>query len=190
MFLNLLTTLLLSAHAQPAMTSVDFIKKNAVPLQALEVPPTLISSLENKKLYLIGEGHGTKEYPEYAGAIAEAASKKYSVAMGLEFPSDIQSTIDQYLVSGDEKLLRGTEFFKNSSYHSGRGSQAMVALLRKLRSLKIPVLCFDIAQSWSGRDRDTAMAKNIFNFITSHPGTLLITYSGNVHSRLNNGFPG
>lgn len=187
MILAFLLTFLMNGHAEP---TDSYIQQNAVKIRDLSVPAQLLKNLEGKDLLLIGEQHGTNEYPEYAGAIVEALSKKQLVALGLEFPKDIQPAIDQFLATGNEDLLHATGFFKDPNYHSGRGSIAMVALLKKMRALQIPVFCYDIADGAPFTARDTDMAANIVDYINAHPGKMVITYSGNVHSRLTNGFPG
>lgn len=174
-------------HAEPTDT---YIQKNAVKISDLAVPKQLLKNLKDKELLLIGEQHGATEYPAYAGAVVEALSKNQPVALGLEFPKDIQPVIDQFLQTGDENLLHATAFFQDPVYHSGRGSHAMVALLKKMRALHIPVFCYDIANGNAYAARDTEMAKNILEYKNAHPDTMIVTYSGNVHSRLINGFPG
>jgi hypothetical protein len=177
----------MNGHAEP---TDSYIQQNAVKFSDVSVPKQLLKNLEGKELLLIGEQHGTSEFPEYAGSIVEALSENQPVALGVEFPKDLQPVIDQFLATGDESLLHATHFFQDSNYHSGRGSVAMVALLKKMRSLHLPVFCFDIADGAPYTTRDTDMAANILEYMNAHPGTMIVTYSGNVHSRLMNGFPG
>lgn len=187
MILAFLITFLMNSHAEPTDA---YIQQNAVQFQDLAVPPQLLKNLEGKELLLIGEQHGTMEFPEYAGSIVEALSQSRPVALGVEFPKDLQPVINQFLATGDESLLHATHFFQDPNFHSGRGSIAMVALLKKMRALQIPVFCFDIAEGAPFSTRDTDMAANVLEFINAHPGTTVVTYSGNVHARLINGFPG
>ena len=187
MILAFLIAFLMNGHAEPTDA---YIQQNAVKFANLEIPKQLLKNLEGKELLLLGEQHGTNEFPAYAGSIVEAPSKTQPVALGVEFPKDLQPVIDQFLATGDENLLRATRFFQDANFHSGRGSIAMVELLKKMRSLHLSVFCFDIPEGSPYATRDTDMAANVLEYMNAHPGTLVVTYSGNVHARLVNGFPG
>jgi uncharacterized iron-regulated protein len=178
-----------------AETSVEYIRSNAHEFKNTEIPSSLLASIENKNLILIGEQHGTNEMPEYTFKLVEALAQNHDLALGLEFPIDTQKEIDQFLKTGDEKILSGIDFFKDAEFHSGRGSDAMIRFLKNLRFLpKVKVFCFDIPTPLANGntpvlDRDTKMAKNVLNFIKKNPRLKIVTFSGNIHSRLSVGTP-
>ncbi|PTL81171.1 ChaN family lipoprotein [Vitiosangium sp. GDMCC 1.1324] len=190
---SLLAMLIFPTFAR-AETPAEHIKSNAREFKNLDVSPALLGSIENHKLILLGESHGTNEMPDYAFKIIEAMAQKHDVAIGLEFPTDIQGQIDSFLKTGDEKVLAALDFFQDANYHSGRGSEAMVRLLKNIRTLpRAKVFCFDIPKPQKGQavsnDRDTKMAMTILDFIKKNPSRTVITFSGNLHSRLTVGTP-
>ncbi len=83
----------------------------------------------DRRLILLGETHGTNEMPELTGELVNQLSHDYRVNVGIEYPSDMQRAVDQFMATGNESVLLATKFFQNPSYHSGRGSRAMVAFL-------------------------------------------------------------
>lgn len=176
-----------------AETSVEYIKANAQEFKNTEIPSSLLNKLDDKKLILIGELHGTNEMPDSTFKMVEKLAQNHEVAFGLEFPIDTQGKIDQFLKTGDEKILSNLEFFKDAEFHSGRGSDAMVKLLKNLRTLpKVKVFCFDIPMSLATGDtpildRDTKMAENVLHFMKKNSHLKVVTFSGNLHSRLTSG---
>lgn len=179
-----------------AQTSVDYIRSHAQPLQDLEVPDALAASLSGARVVLFGEMHGTQEMPAYTFSVARRLAHEHSVALGFEFPVDLQKDIDTFLKTGDERILARLDFFQDVQYHSGRGSRMMIQLLRDLRKFpQIKIFCFDITTAQHQdptnlSQRDTMMAQNILNFWKRNQNRMLVTLSGNIHSRLTNGFPG
>ncbi|MBJ6759802.1 hypothetical protein JGU66_03445 [Myxococcaceae bacterium JPH2] len=169
----------------------EYIKTHAQEFKGLDVPSALLGAIDNHRLVLIGESHGIEELPEYVFQITQAVAAKREVALGLEFPRDIQESVQAFLKTGDEKLLASTAFFQDANYHSGRGSASMVRLLTNLRRLpNVQVFCFDEPRSGERvTERDTKMARNILDFTTAHPERTVLVFTGNIHSRLTVGTP-
>ena len=185
--------LVFSLQVSLASTTNEYIKINSVEFKDNEISPTLISAIENKQLILIGESHGTNEMPDFTYSLVKVLAEKHEIALGLEFPIEIQEPIDAFMASGDEKVLADILFFKDANFHSGRGSEAMIRMLKNVRTIKkLKVFCFDSAEpnftSPSPVERDTRMAMNILGFIKANPNKKIITYSGNIHSRLTPGY--
>jgi hypothetical protein len=169
----------------------EYIKANAVEFHGVDVPQTLVEAFDQKKLVLIGEDHGITELPEYALQIVKAQAAKRPVALGLEFPKSVEADIKKFIHSNDPAILRKLSFFKDANSHSGRGSEAMVKMLRELGSIPgLDVFCFDVELSDYNTERDTKMALNILSYLALHPDRQLLTYSGNLHSRLTTGHMG
>jgi len=172
-----------------ATTPSDYIKTHAVNISD-SLPPQLISAIDGKRLVLVGEVHGTNELPELVLQVITKLAEKKSLLVGLEFPTEIQPQIDQFMKTGDLNILRETRFFQDAEYHSGRGSVAMVNLLGSLRNLPgVSVFCFDIPYNFNGNNRDTEMAKNILAIAAQHPDQSILIFTGNIHSRLTPGVP-
>ena len=121
---------------------------------------------------------------------SKLSQKNEKIILGLEFPRSLQTKIDRFLATGDESLLRSEEFFTNALFHSGRGSLAMIELLKSLRAVpNIKVLCFDVEADGYNADRDTEMAENVLRILNEFPQRKAVIYTGNLHSRLSNGTP-
>jgi hypothetical protein len=127
-----------------------------------------------------GEMHGTEESPKFVGDVACTVARYDRVQLGLEIPQLEQLRINSYLMNGDRKALLEGAFWKGQD---GRASNAMVALLDRIRDLrlrgaKIEVVTYDITDEL---DRDLAMANAVL--AARDEGATWIGLSGNVHSR-------
>ncbi len=187
----LVSALIFLSSVCSAATSAEYIRTHSVEISNMELPGRLLEVFQGKRLVLLGENHGTVEMPKFVGRIVGALKDEgKSVALGLEFPKEIQPQLEQFLKTGDEKILKRLSFFQDADYHSGRGSKAMVALLQAIRGISsVSVFCFDIPFGAPGEDRDTEMARNVWAYLENNPGKQIITFSGNLHSRLVSGIP-
>lgn len=167
-----------------AATPVDYIRANAIEFTE-ELPQALYANLATKDLVIIGEMHGTQEQPKRTFQIINELAKAQPLLVGLEFPINTQPELDRYFATGDENILRGIYFFQEPRYHSGRGSLAMIELMRNLRAFKnVKVFAFDVPDDFRGNDRDTQMAKNVLNIIAQNGNQKMLVYTGNIHSSL------
>ncbi len=187
---SILTLMVIVANpVAQAATSSEYIEKHAVNIPG-SLPPQLFSAIDGKRLVLLGEVHGTNELPGLGLQVITKLAEKKPLLVGLEFPMEIQPQIDQFMKTGDVKILKGTKFFTDAEYHSGRGSVAMVNLLVSLRDLPlVSVFCFDIPFGFNGHNRDTEMARNILAIASQQPDQSILIYTGNIHSRLTPGAP-
>lgn len=141
---------------------------------------------------LLGEVHGTREIPALAGTLAcHAASMGAPVVVALELPREEQPAVDAYLESdgGQEArlaLMQGT--FWRRPYQDGRGSEAVVALVERLRvwrqrdGLEVSVLAYDAPGQ--GNVRAEALARRLrWGRMRVPDGTLLVLV-GNVQARV------
>ncbi len=170
-----------SKTCEPKETNIERIRSLAVRIDSKEKFPSGVREfLEEKKIILIGEIHGTQEVPELFGNIvATIASEKVKTLVVLEINQTSQSAIDAFLKTRKDAILARDVFFSRK-YQDGRSSKAMVGLLRRLSKLpNVTVLCLDppiaVAQ-----ERDTGMASFINSKMNSYDHTLIL--SGNVHS--------
>ena len=175
-----------SENCQPTETNIQRIQSLAIPFdlkkpfvrQFFGIPDFFVM----KKVILVGEMHGTKTVPElFANIVAAVADKKTKTLAVLEITQSSQTSIDEFLKTNDEAVLRKEPFFTRD-FQDGRSSKAMVQLLKKLSKLpNTTVLCMDPAEgSMSGQHRDTGMAAFINAKRIGYDHTIVL--SGNIHS--------
>ena len=84
--------------------------------------------LAGPRLTLVGELHGTREAPAAMLALAEAASERGPVRVGLELPVEEQAHLDRFFGDGDRAQLLAGDFWSRG-LRDGRNSEAMADLL-------------------------------------------------------------
>ena len=95
------------------------------------------------RVLLIGELHGTYEFPALvAGIAASAATKGLGILVGLEIPRSEQGRIDRFLGSdgSPDAIASMTEspfWHRPKEWDDGRSSIAMLNLLCTLRALGV-----------------------------------------------------
>lgn len=184
-----------SDTCEPKETNIDRIRSLAIPFHLNRPLPGGILGIRDflgsKKVILVGEIHGTRTVPELFGNIvASLASNKERTLVILEINQSSQSSIDEFVKTGDERALKKDPFFSRD-YQDGRSSRAMVDLIRKLSTLSnVIILCMDPmngTQSMTGQARDTGMATFINSNRVGFDRVLVL--SGNIHSRTTLGTP-
>jgi len=146
---------------------------------------------------LLGERHGTAEIPAlFADLVCDAASRHQgqTVLVGLELPVSTQPAID-LLLDGPEKdagtrALLAHSFWQQDT-QDGRTSQAMLALLERLRTyraqgMRLAVRAID---SNTGQDRDAFMAGTLSEAIATVRPAQTMVLVGDLHSRIIKGYP-
>jgi hypothetical protein len=166
--------------------------------RAVEAAAELLHwAAEGHRAVLIGEVHGTQEIPGLAGELAALLAADAPVLVGLEIVDGEQARIDAFLRSdgGPEDraaLLSGA--FWGRDRQDGRSSEAMLALLERLRSLRaggnvVQVLAFDVAEVAEG-DREARSAGRIRHAFQSAEGHLLVVVAGNYRASTEMGAQG
>jgi hypothetical protein len=140
---------------------------------------------------LVGEIHGTKEGPAAVANVAcVAVEEDLKVTVGLEIPQSENNRVQRYLESDgkltDEVELLAGDFWQRDD-QDGRSSRAMLRLIEALRKLRarsgrLEVVVLDNPIAPQGRD--LFMAQWLKLVIADAPGRLLVTLTGNLHSRL------
>ncbi len=172
-----------------ALAVLVALKAQAAPLRAMppsrlaDVVSRTVAAARGKKVILIGEGHGTVEIPEFTAELVAALKKSRRVALALEIPVENQADVDRF-AAGKDGALSDSKFFKED--RDGRSSQAEAALIRRAGP---PVACVEPNSALDAQERDDAMAKNVLRLVRSHPGTIVVMLTGNVHSALTVGMP-
>lgn len=147
---------------------------------------------------LFGEIHGTREIPDAFGraVCSAAAAASTEVLVGVEIPRTEQAALDAFVASdgGDAAraaLLAGA--FWTGPWKDGRSSEAMVALLDRVRALRaagarVRVVAFDVGAT-PAPDRDGAMAAALLDARAAAPDAVVVLLTGNLHARLAGGLP-
>lgn len=141
---------------------------------------------------LFGEMHGTTEAPAIFGDVVCLANANRPVIVALEIPSAEQVALDRFLASPGSSedvsaLLAGP--FWSQGAQDGRSSQAMVALIRRLREMKasgrtLSVLAF-APQYSPGFVQDyyeLDMARALTVEARKAPDALVLVLVGNLHA--------
>jgi hypothetical protein len=138
------------------------------------------------RFVLVGEMHGTNESPAVFGdLVCSALGTKRAIIAGLEFRN--QQALDRFMDSRNPetsvKELLSTDEWRGTD---GRASNAMLALLERMRSLKAKgLLPRVIAFSASGRSSEQdeeAMSSALLRASAANPDALVIVLTGNVHA--------
>jgi hypothetical protein len=162
-------------------------------------PPALpfdrvVHATMQHRVVLVGELHGTAEIPARFGELAAAMAGQGPLLVALEIPRDEQSRLDAFLDSagGEEdrqSLLSGD--FWTRSYQDGRSSAAMLALLERLRQLRLKhaltVRAFDVESGTQleAPARERVMAARLAESLAEvDPEVRLLVLTGNLHSRV------
>jgi hypothetical protein len=169
--------LALSGAAAPPCTPIA----GAAPLLAMA----------DRRAFIFGELHGTNEIPAlFADLVCEAAAQG-SVIVGLEMPESSQAALDAWVGSdGGAAALATLLRDGHWRFADGRASQAMLALVERLRALKaagrpVSLLAFvpASAATLTGTAYEQAMAAIWRRALTGTPGARLLVLVGNIHSR-------
>lgn len=151
------------------------------------------------RLVMLGELHGTREIPAFVGDLAcQAARGGVPVRLGLELPRSDAPALARFLAGQGDDVARAavlaSEHWQRPE-QDGRGSEAMLALIERVGSLRragldIDLFAFDpgsLAPTWN--ERDAAMAAAIRERVAAEPRALVLTLSGNLHNRTVPGLP-
>jgi hypothetical protein len=140
-------------------------------------------------LTLVGELHGNEETPEWLGSVACALSRSGDVVVALEISRAEQNRIATFMRSAgtpaDQDALVSGPFWRGQD---GRASEAVVALLERLRVLvaagaSISVAAIDDWKNPAGRD--AAMASALRELRATNPESSIVVLMGNLHARSN-----
>jgi hypothetical protein len=177
-----LAAIALAAVSAGAATP-DAIRAGAIPITGDALPDAVGAALDPYDIVAVGELHGTKEAPDFAGRLLALAQRRgRSALLALEMEAAAQDAVDRYLAGGDVLILRSLPFFAApADSQDGRRSIAMARLLETARTLRVPVLCFDAGGS-GAQERDRGMAAALDAGRRRSGASLVVALMGNVHS--------
>lgn len=169
--------------ASPVLTKIIKPGQPIAIENSAHIPAPIVNVLRDCRVVCVGELHGSKEIPEFVGNLASQLSDDGAdLIVGLELSSDNQEFIDGYMKTGDEEILKSMPIF-NYTVQDGRGSVAMVDLLKRLRKMPgVRVVAFDPFSAKSPQDRDNRMAEYLAAQLHSTPNKRLLVLCGNVHA--------
>lgn len=148
---------------------------------------------------LLGEMHGTAESPAFASnAACLALREDLPVTVALEIPREEEARVETFLASAggeaDRAALLASPFWSRE-YQDGRSSAAILDLLDELRRLRGPgrqlrvALIDRLEMPAKPAERDRWMAEALARAFDANPGGVVISLTGNVHSRVGRGTP-
>lgn len=94
---------------------------------------------DETRFIFIGETHGTVEAPAAFADLVCLALEQGPVTAALEFPTTLQPTLDAFMDAETDAAARTTLLaypYGPFRFHDGRGSEAMMAMLLRLRALR------------------------------------------------------
>lgn len=140
-------------------------------------------------LLVLGENHGTVEFPRATSqALCAASAGGRRAWLVLEFPADEQQRLESFLATGDEAALLESPFWRRDA-QDGRTSQAMLGLLGQVRRLRgagrdVRTLAVDAPGQGDegGKLRDEQMAERIAQVRARAPAEPMVFLVGNIHA--------
>ncbi len=136
------------------------------------------------QLFVVGEGHGTKEPARFVQSLAELFLLNGSrVQIGLEIPSDQMKT---YLIDTRDSNVYTSVFFTGKSY-DGRACFAWADLIARLtKQPRVEFFFYDvnIGDFKNFEERDSLMYLKIKKRMQLHPDWKTITLGGNIHAMI------
>jgi hypothetical protein len=158
-------------------TALQIDKQDSLSMDIYEV-------ISMYQLFIIGEGHGTKEPARFVQSLAELFLNKGSrVQIGLEIPSD---QMKKYLSNPNDSSVFESDFFINKSY-DGRACFAWANLIARLSGHpNVEFFFYDvnIGEFKNFDERDSLMYLKIKKRIQLHPDWKTIVLGGNIHAML------
>ncbi|MDY6922701.1 MAG: hypothetical protein SWI22_01920 [Pseudomonadota bacterium] len=94
---------------------------------------------DETRFVFVGETHGTVEAPAAFAHLACLALEQGPVTAALEFPTAMQPTLDAFMTAETDAAARAVLLdypYGPFRFHDGRGSEAMMEMLMRLRALR------------------------------------------------------
>lgn len=94
---------------------------------------------DETRFVFVGETHGTVEAPAAFADLVCLALARGPVTAALEFPADMQPALDAFMAAETDEAARAVLLaypYGPFRFHDGRGSEAMMEMLLRLRALR------------------------------------------------------
>lgn len=151
--------------------------------------PGTAQALAPGRIVMVGEVHGTNEMPAaFLRLACDALRRGLTVSAGLEM-ADPDGRLQAYMASSGDAAARQALLAARhwNGVRDGRSSVAWLAMIETFRGMRqrgLPLSVFALSDKPFTGDRDAAMAARLREEHEAHPATLILTYTGNVHSML------
>lgn len=158
---------------------------------SLVIPSNLSVLIKKQIVLLLGETHGTNEYP-----IAMANLVRYSVEslhkktiLHLEFPFWVKEAFNLWLLKGEDLDIAKMRIFAEDMRLSSGFCNALISIKDLIISGDVIINCFDsrdpeLDQSFTQEESEYQMAHNLISAINNYPNDFHIIYVGNVHAAI------
>ena len=150
--------------------------------------------LAEESVILVGELHGTNQFPSFVGSLVCAALKNgLPVTLALEIPRDETGRLTRFLASDggreSQAALYADSPFWRGDVQDGRRSIAMYELIEQVRGLRkagqpVTLIAIDRASDDTAGQRDEVMALNLREAVKKNKPSVTIVLTGNLHNRL------
>ena len=157
---------------------------------------------KNKKIILLGEIHGTNEFPQFVyDYVKPLSNNKKSVHLLLEIPSDNQAKISHYLqqnsssydTTNNIKNLTDSYFWQRK-IQDGRSSKAMFNLIKNIKMFNkhaihpISINTFASASATGVKSTlsiDERYHQQVIETLENTNNDIYVIYTGRIHARKN-----
>ena len=144
----------------------------------------IIPKIENKRIIIFGEIHGTKEIPEMLSQFFVDIAKMYEFDLCLEMPVEFQNQINYFMENGNSNLLRNISFFSRKNCSDGRNSLEYIKLIETIHKInltnnkKIQIFCVDSLTN-NQNEKEKNMADTILDLSKNKK---IFAILGDVHA--------
>lgn len=174
-----------SAYAQTPTATPAAAAQTCPPvpgLADLALPPKV-------RVVWVGEVHGSAELPEMFGDMVCTWAKDRPVVVALEH-FDLEKPFWELFLHEGPEPERVSNLFMGAQWRGpiqdGRDSVAMLALVKRLRQLKLAGRVITVVPMeplpTAAMDGDTGMAKAVAALTAQYPQALIVVYTGSTHA--------
>jgi hypothetical protein len=170
--------------------------RSTAPAAAPEACPPIAGApalLTPGRVVLLGEMHGTVESPAFVASFACAGlAAGRAVTVGVEIPKEEEPRLRAFLASEGGPAARAALVqgpFWDGVWKDGRSSEAMVALLERVRVWKragrpVAVALLDREDAPGAPTRDESMAAAVETAAKAEPQGVVVALTGNLHNQI------
>jgi hypothetical protein len=155
-------------------------------MSEVTTPRSLVSFATSKHCTLLGELHGTNEFPEALLRLVYECAKytDRQIALQLELPRELTEHVINYVAG--HNLLPIHKFASNIS--DGTFSTAIQDMLLGFRPLmeqdRLKILCFDGYRGSSQQSGEEVLAFNILDGLKTYKDCIHLVLCGNIHASI------
>lgn len=156
-----------------------------------KIPDSLPHFLSKGRILLLGECHGSNEYPTAMVHLVRYGVKTFSkrVILHLEFPFWVKKAFNLWLLKGEDLDIARMRIFAEDMRLSSGFCNALISIKDLIVAGDVIINCFDsrdpeLDQSFTQEESECQMAHNLISAINNYPNDFHIIYVGNVHAAI------